>query len=131
MAPIRILCLIVALGAIVRAHRHQASAAVQQLGRWKYVFAVIAALVAMLLILNPEFLAISLLGDTAFFDLFVLALTLQLHLLASGAWKQLGRSLSRRLRSLMSPNTAMGRLVLLSGFVVDAVGCARRQYLQT
>lgn len=57
----------------------------QQFGGWQRVFAVIAVLLTLLIVLNPDFLALGLLGDTAFFDVLALALALQMHLYASQA----------------------------------------------
>jgi hypothetical protein len=43
------------------------------------IFGVVAFLLVLLILLNPEFLALGFLGDTAFFDMLVLAIGLQLH----------------------------------------------------
>ncbi len=51
----------------------------QPLRGWQKLFGVIAVVFATLMLLQPEFLALGLLGDTAFFDLLVLALGLQMH----------------------------------------------------
>lgn len=51
----------------------------QQLTGWQKLFGVAAFLIALLILANPEFAAIGLLSDTAFFDVFVLALGMQLH----------------------------------------------------
>ncbi|MDB6058662.1 MAG: hypothetical protein JWO95_2506 [Verrucomicrobiales bacterium] len=47
-------------------------------GRQK-VFGLLALVVAIVIMANPEFICLGLLGDTAFFDLLVLTLSLQLH----------------------------------------------------
>jgi hypothetical protein len=46
---------------------------------WQRIFGVVAFIVALVILLNPEFLALGLLGDTAFFDMLVLGLSLQMH----------------------------------------------------
>src|SRR5205809_7834058 len=55
---------------------------------WQKIFGVVAVILTLLIVLNPEFLALGLLGDTAFFDMLVLALSLQLHTYATGAWNR-------------------------------------------
>ena len=46
---------------------------------WQKVLSVVAFIAALLIAINPEFLALGLLGDAAFFDALVVLLTLQLH----------------------------------------------------
>ena len=53
---------------------------------WQKLLGVVAFILALLMVLNPEFLALGLLGDTAFFDLLVLLLSLQLQTFAARAW---------------------------------------------
>ena len=120
MKFLRFLCVIVVIYSVFRARRQNSAAATHQLGRWKYVLFAFAAIVTILAILNPEYLVLDLLGDAAFFDLFVLALTLQLHMLTTGAWQQIDRALCRGLRWLMMPSTAMGCLITLSVFAAAA-----------
>jgi uncharacterized membrane protein YkgB len=43
------------------------------------LFGVIAVVCTVLILLQPEFLALGLLGDTAFFEMLVLALSLQMY----------------------------------------------------
>ncbi len=58
----------------------------QHLKGWQKIFGMVAVLLALLMIMNPELLALGLLGDTAFFDLLVLFLSLQLQTVAARAW---------------------------------------------
>jgi hypothetical protein len=51
----------------------------QQLNGSQKIFGVVAFLLVLLILLNPEFLALGFLGDTALFDMLVLAISLQLH----------------------------------------------------
>jgi hypothetical protein len=46
---------------------------------WQKIFGVLAAVATLLIILNPEFLALGLIGDTAFLEMFIFALSLQMH----------------------------------------------------
>src|ERR1043166_8012360 len=56
----------------------------QHLKGWQKIFGVLAVSFALLVVLNPEFLALGLIGDTAFFDMLVLAMSLQLHVFFRG-----------------------------------------------
>ena len=76
----------------------------QQLQGWQKVFGVLAVLLTLLIVLNPEFLALGLLGDTAFFEMLVLVLALQLHLYATRAVYGLRSVLARSLRWLGVPS---------------------------
>ena len=79
---------IILLGLLVLAYSTTRSADKTKLTRfqhlkgWQKLFGV----VAVILTLNPEFLALGILGDTAFFDMLVLALSLQLHAFAARAF---------------------------------------------
>jgi len=55
---------------------------------WQKLLGVIAIALTVLIVINPEFLAIGLLGDAAFFDLLVLLITLRLQMLTTqaGVW---------------------------------------------
>src|SRR5580765_3488039 len=57
-----------------------------RLNAWHALIGVIAVILAFLILLNPEFLALGLLGDTAFFDLLVLLIGLQLRTVGAQAW---------------------------------------------
>jgi hypothetical protein len=72
----------------------------QQLQGWQKLFGGLAVILTLLIVLNPEFLALGLLGDTAFFDMLVLVLGLQLHLYATRAVYGFRIVLSRSLRWL-------------------------------
>ena len=51
----------------------------RQLSGSQKIFGVVAFAMVLLIFLNPEFLALGFLGDTALFDMLVLAISLQLH----------------------------------------------------
>ena len=76
---------------------------------WQKGFGIAAFLVALLILMNPEFLALGLLGDAALFDALVLALSLQFQIIAF-----------RMLRSLRSA---------FSNVVSFVIWRARRTYL--
>jgi hypothetical protein len=57
--------------------KHSGPRWAEHLRGWQIIFAAAAFVAVLLMMLNPEFLALGLLGDTAFFDVLVLAFGLQ------------------------------------------------------
>jgi hypothetical protein len=80
------------------------------------LFAIVAVILTLLILLNPEFLALGLLGDAAFFDLMVLALTLQMHAFAARAFQTCLTGLSRGIRWLGIPSPGLLYLIGISTF---------------
>ena len=66
-------------GASLRARREGKSKWFPHLSGSQKIFGLVAFALALLILLNPELLALGFLGDTAFFDVLVLALSLQMH----------------------------------------------------
>jgi uncharacterized membrane protein len=60
---------------------------------------LVALIAAILIVLNPEFYALGIIGDSAFFDLLVLAIGLQLQTIVARVWGYvaLGFSVTRRM----------------------------------
>lgn len=86
MTPIIILGLALAAYAFsCGPSRNKPSSAEPLTGRQK-LLRVLAVLLMILIALNPESLALGLLGDTAFFDLLVLLIGIQLQTVAAQAW---------------------------------------------
>jgi len=79
----------------------------QHLKGWQKVFGLAAVIMALLILINPEFLALGLLGDTAFFDMLVLALSLQMHTFAVRAFRTCFDALCRLLRWLGIPSLGL------------------------
>jgi hypothetical protein len=52
---------------------------IYRLSWWQMLIGLIATASALLIVMNPEFLALGLLGDSAFFDILVLAIGIQLQ----------------------------------------------------
>src|SRR5436190_22054089 len=77
---------------------------------------VAAVIVALLIILSPEFPALGLLGDTAFFDLLVLLISLQVQAAAVQARCWLTGLLSKAMWWVMTPR--MSYLLVLSVWAV-------------
>ena len=57
-----------------------------RLGPWQTLIGLVALLAAILIVMNPEFYALGILGDSAFFDLLVLAISFQLQMIGSRTW---------------------------------------------
>ena len=53
---------------------------------WEKIFGLLAIFLTVLIILNPDFLALGLFGDTAFFDIMVLALSVQMSVFTTRAF---------------------------------------------
>jgi hypothetical protein len=66
-------------GASLRSPHRRKLKWLQHLSGSRKFFGIVAFLIVLLMLLNPEFLALGLLGDTAFIDMLVLAIGLQLH----------------------------------------------------
>lgn len=97
--------------ALTRAQKQRAPAWFQHLRGSQKLFGVIALFLMLLMALNPEFLALGLLGDAAFFDLMVLALSLQMHMIVSRVWRGCVTTLARGMRWALTPGA--GDLYLL------------------
>jgi hypothetical protein len=93
----------------------------QQLNGWQKFFGVIAIVATLLIMLNPEFLALGLLGDTAFFDMLVLALTLQMHMVVVRALRSCMTILKRRFQWAWIPSPGWLYLMASATFVIGSV----------
>jgi hypothetical protein len=95
---------------------------VEELKGWQVIFGLAALVVAFLMMLNPEFMALGLLGDTAFFDLLVLALGLQFRTVALGAWARVGWIFSKvRAHGIRSWQRDYAMVVIALGPICGAV----------
>jgi hypothetical protein len=97
----------------------------QHLKGWQKVLGLISFVAVILLMLNPEFLALGLLGDTAFFDLLVLALSLQMHTVIAQVWRRARTALTRVVRwtGIPSPGLCyvLAAAALFIGSTVSAI----------
>jgi hypothetical protein len=59
----------------------------RRLNSWQTLIGLVALIAAILIVLNPEFYALGILGDSAFFDLLVLAISCRLQVFGSRAWR--------------------------------------------
>src|SRR5215204_257734 len=72
----------------------------QHLAGWRKIFGLAAFIGAVLILINPEFLALGLLGDTAFFEMLVLALSSQMHVFVTRAFHRCADVVSGVMRGL-------------------------------
>ncbi len=92
------------------------------------LFGVIAVVCGVLILLQPEFFALGLFGDTAFFDILVLALTLQMHSYALQAIHMFVTALSRCVRWLGIPSPGLSYIVaVLTGSIAGGIAMIRGQ----
>ena len=56
---------------------------IYRLSWWQVLIGLVATIAALLIVMNPEFLALGILGDSTFFDLLVLAIGVQLQAVLS------------------------------------------------
>jgi len=89
---------------------------------WQWPVLLVAVIIALLIVVTPEFFALGFLGDAAFFDLLVLLTTLQLHCLGVHARTWLADLVSRAVFWVMTPR--MSYLLVLSVWagIADLVG---------
>ncbi|HTB82093.1 MAG TPA: hypothetical protein VK742_00430 [Candidatus Sulfotelmatobacter sp.] len=54
---------------------------------WQLLIGLVALVVAIFIVITPEFYALGILGDSSFFDILVLAITFQLRGIGSMVWR--------------------------------------------
>jgi len=116
-----LLSLALAAGLLFRRSSRAGRSWLPPLHGWQKWCGVIALLFALLILLNPEFLALDILGDTTFFDLLVLALSVQMLTYAHWAWYWLRKSIVRSVRWIGIPSFGLRYLIFVS---TPAIGSA-------
>ncbi|MGH7970821.1 MAG: hypothetical protein ACREIC_19040 [Limisphaerales bacterium] len=91
----------------------------EQLSWWQKLAGIIALFCVVLIAANPEFWALGLLGDTTFFDLFVLLLSIQFQMTLLWALGFCGTIFSRLLRWIITPRPR--RSYLLTAWTIGVV----------
>jgi hypothetical protein len=125
--PVLILVALILLACAVRRSSHIEPVWSQHLKGWQKVFGLAAVIMALLILSNPEFLALGLLGDTAFFDMLVLALSLQMHMFAVRAFQSCLDALRRALRWLGIPSLGLRYLLaVLTPIVAGGVSALQQ-----
>ena len=106
--------------AFVRDKKRTRPAWFQQLKGWQKLFGLIAVLLAVLILINPDFLALGLLGDTTFFDVLVLALSLQMLMFVRWLWRYLRTGFVRSMRRVGIPSPGFRYLLAVSAVAVGS-----------
>ena len=96
-------------------------AGAQSLKWWQKLTGAIAVFLAVLVVINPEFLAFGFLADAAFFDALVLLFSLQLQTIGARVWYCIGAMLSKTMRRVMTPSPGMLYLLATSALVFESV----------
>ena len=112
--PLFLLFLAALIWCTLRKHDAASLGSSQRANPWQKLFAILAVLAAMLIILNPEFLALGLLTDASFFDLLVVLLTLQLQFITAQSWHFLSTFSSRVLRLITARLNLSIALIILA-----------------
>src|SRR5882757_2101814 len=60
---------------------------IHRLTSWQVLFGLVAVIMATVILMTPEFYALGILGDSAFFDLLVLAISFQLRGIGLLVWR--------------------------------------------
>src|SRR5262245_37478421 len=119
---------IVLAGALTRAHSGKMKPSWSQhlKGRQK-LLGVIAVVLALLIIITPEFVTLGLVGDSAFFDMLVLALSLQMHMFVARVWHRCVTVTTRCVRLLEIPSLGLRYLPAVCGVAIgSAVSALQR-----
>ena len=87
---------------------------------WQKLFGLIAVLLAVLILLNPDFLALGLLGDTTFFDVLVMALSLQMLVIVQWAWRGFSTAFVRSVRWVGIPSPGLRLLIAFSAVAIGS-----------
>jgi uncharacterized membrane protein YkgB len=83
------------------------------LNGWQKLFGLIAVIMAVLILMNPDFLALGLLGDTTFFDVLVMALSLQMLVFVQWAWRSLSTAFFKSTRWIPIPSAGLRCLLAI------------------
>ncbi len=83
----------------------------EKLSWWQKLVGIVALLCVVVVAVNPEFWALGLLGDTTFFDMFVLLMSIQLQMTLVWVWGWGRTLLSRGLRWMITPSPRWSHLM--------------------
>jgi hypothetical protein len=116
---------IILLGLAILAHARSRSAKrvqprqFHQFKGWQKLLGWVAIACALLIVLNPDFLALGILGDSTFFDLLVVGLTLQMHEFPGRIFSRSWPVLVRGWRWLRIPSPGLRFLLMMLTFVLS------------
>src|SRR4051794_11787411 len=110
-APNILIILAILVWICIRRSSGLKSANSDKLRWWQKLVAIVALLCVVMIAVNPEFWALGLLGDTTFFDVFVLLMSIQLQMTLVWVWRWGGEFFSRALRWIIRPRPRWSHLM--------------------
>jgi hypothetical protein len=121
-----LLSLALAATAFARSQRSK-PAWFRHLKGWQKLLGVVALVTALIILLNPEFLALGLLGDSAFFDMLALALSVQMLVSVQWAWQHLSGGFVRTVRWCGIPSPGFRYLMVISAvYITTAISAFQK-----
>jgi len=88
---------------------------------WQKLLGLLGLLLAVIVILNPELIALGLLGDSVFFDMLALALSVQMLVSIRWGWHKLSTGFARALRWLGIPSPGFRFITAMASVAVASV----------
>jgi len=101
---------------------------IHRLTSWQMLIGLVAVFMAIVIVMTPEFYALGILGDSAFFDLLVLAISFQLRGIGSWVWRYvvLGFSPIKRFATFRIFATSAALLFIIAEMVSTVQKVAHR-----
>jgi hypothetical protein len=124
----RIIVMLVVLGAAMASSHRRRNQGFGHLNGWQKVFGMLAFVAAVLILLNPETFALGLLGDTAFFDILVLTLNVQILSYASAIWARV-RVFKTRLPRFPLPSPGLRCLMVYSAVIFFGIWASIQRFV--
>jgi hypothetical protein len=84
----------------------------ERLKWWQKLAGIVAFISVLMIAINPEFLPLGFLGDTAFFDLMVLLISVQLQIAVAWVWSWGGATGLKLVRWAIAPSPHMSYLLV-------------------
>ena len=122
-ATVILLILALAVAAPARLKRSK-PAWFRNLKGWHKILGLVAVLLAVGVILNPDLLALGLLGDSAFFDMLILALSVQMLVAVQWAWHNLRAGCVKSIRWFGIPSPGFRYLMCVSTLAIVSATAA-------
>jgi|SRR3954464_12633071 hypothetical protein len=94
---------------------------------WRRIIVVLSVMLALMIVLNPEFMALGFLGDAAFFDILVLAVGFQLQIQMIGLHRAFAASFSKAMQWAGVPSPGLRYLMTFCSLAFGrAVSASKR-----
>ena len=125
--PIILFGLVALVCAVIQSAQRTKLARCPHLKGWQKLFGVVAFILVVVVLINPEFLAVGLVGDTAFFDVFVLLLSFLLQMIAVRAWHFVCAAFLSIMRAmLMRPALSSLMFLLIFASLTDVLSAIQK-----